>query len=108
MPILNIGCNQLQALRRLERAERRAQTDIDREHAADPDNGAEYVQGEGDGGHERDPGSRNARLRAGLYEAWRQREEATRLLYEVARGGQPRPSNAPGTPRRSRTSARCM
>jgi hypothetical protein len=62
--------HQLQALRRLERAERRAQTDIDREHAADPDNGAEYVQGECDGGHERDPGSRNERLRAGLYEAW--------------------------------------
>jgi hypothetical protein len=28
------------------------------------------VQGECDGGHERDPGSRNERLRAGLYEAW--------------------------------------
>src|SRR5436190_4370176 len=62
--------HQLQALRRLERTERRAQADIDREHAADPDNGAEYVQGEGDGGHERGPGSRNESLRAGLCEAW--------------------------------------
>jgi hypothetical protein len=62
--------HQLQALRRLERTERRAQADIDREHAADPDNGAEYVQGEGDGGHERGPGSRNESLRAGPCEAW--------------------------------------
>jgi len=40
-------------------AERRPQTDIDREHAADPDDGPEYVQGEGDGGHERAPDSRD-------------------------------------------------
>src|SRR6478735_2623892 len=45
--------HQPQPLWRLERAERRPQTDIDREHAADPDDGPEYVQGEGDGGHER-------------------------------------------------------
>jgi hypothetical protein len=37
--------HQPQALRRLERAERWSQADIDREHAADPDDGAEYVQG---------------------------------------------------------------
>src|SRR5947207_15840723 len=42
-----------QALRRLERAERRSQADIDREHAADPDDGAEDVQGEIDGSPER-------------------------------------------------------
>jgi hypothetical protein len=39
-------------LRRLERAERRSQADIDSEHAADPDDGAEYVQGESKGSHE--------------------------------------------------------
>ena len=44
--------HQPQALWRLKRAERRAETDIDREHPAHPDDGAEYVQGEGDGGHE--------------------------------------------------------
>src|SRR5262249_47673362 len=44
--------HQPQPLWRLERAERRPQTDIDREHAADPDDGPEYVQGEGGGGHE--------------------------------------------------------
>jgi hypothetical protein len=45
--------HQPQALWRLERAERGTQTDIDREHAADPDDGAEYVQGKRHGGHER-------------------------------------------------------
>src|SRR5262249_58524891 len=45
--------HQAQALWRLERAERRSQADIDSEHAADPDDGAEYVQGESEGSHER-------------------------------------------------------
>src|SRR5262249_16244020 len=44
--------HQPQAFRRLERAERRSQADIDREHAADPDDGTEWVKGEGEGGHE--------------------------------------------------------
>jgi hypothetical protein len=35
--------HQPQALRRLERDERRAQADINREHAADPDDRTEYV-----------------------------------------------------------------
>jgi hypothetical protein len=45
--------------------------DIDREHAADPDDGAECVKGEGEGGHEE--GSRFEalqRLHAGLCEPW--------------------------------------
>jgi hypothetical protein len=41
-----------QALRRLERAERWSQADIDREHATDPDDGAEYVQGQSKGSHD--------------------------------------------------------
>src|SRR5207244_9062245 len=45
--------HQPQALRRIERAERRSQADIDSEHAADPDNSAECVQGESEGSHER-------------------------------------------------------
>ena len=51
--------HQPQALRRLQRAERRAQADIDCEHAADPDDGTEYVQAGRDSGHERAPGSRS-------------------------------------------------
>src|SRR5215472_2240893 len=35
--------HQPQALRRLKRDERRAQADINREHATDPDDGTEYV-----------------------------------------------------------------
>jgi hypothetical protein len=45
--------------------ERRTQTDIDREHAADPDDGAD-VQGERHGGHERALDSEGRRLHAGL------------------------------------------
>jgi len=59
------------SFRRLERAERRSQADIDREHAANPDDGAECVKGEGEGGHEE--GSRFEalqRLHAGLCEPW--------------------------------------
>src|SRR6476620_57686 len=44
-----------QALRWLERAERGTQADIDRKHAADPDDGPEDVQGESKGGHGRTP-----------------------------------------------------
>src|SRR4051812_48928293 len=44
-----------QALRRLERAERGTQADIDRKHAADPDDGPEDMQGESKGGHGQTP-----------------------------------------------------
>src|ERR1700722_1191339 len=55
--------HQPQALRRIERAERRAQADIDRKHAANPDDGTEDVHGEGHGGgHERASSSRMTRL----------------------------------------------
>src|SRR5262249_61048919 len=47
--------HQPQALRRLKRDERRAQADINREHATDPDDGTEYVEREGERGHERLP-----------------------------------------------------
>jgi len=38
--------HQPRALRRLERAKRRAQANIDRDHATDPDDGAKYVHSE--------------------------------------------------------------
>src|SRR3954451_2036723 len=49
-----------QALRWLERAERGTQADIDRKHAADPDDGPEDVQGESKGGHWADSAVRGA------------------------------------------------
>src|ERR1044072_8342696 len=49
-----------QALRWLERAERGTQADIDRKHAADPDDSPEDVQGEGKGGHGADSVVRGA------------------------------------------------
>src|SRR3954452_9528238 len=49
-----------QALRWLERAERGTQADIDRKHAADPDDGPEDVQGESKGGHGADSAVRGA------------------------------------------------
>src|SRR3954468_12719621 len=70
-----------QALRWLERAERGTQADIDRKHAADPDDGPEDVQGESKGGHgwaprfEALPG-----LHAALCAPWqarRRRQDAT-------------------------------
>src|SRR5690348_17140428 len=45
--------HQPKALWRLERAKGRSQADIDSEHAADPDDGAEYMQGESESSHAR-------------------------------------------------------
>jgi hypothetical protein len=77
--------HQPQALRRLERAERRAQADIDREHAADPDDGAECVKGEGEGGYEE--GSRFEalqRLHAGLCEPWQAAAQSAGSPHHMA------------------------
>jgi hypothetical protein len=73
------------SFRRLERAERRSQADIDREHAANPDDGAECVKGEGEGGHEE--GSRFEalqRLHAGLCEPWQAAAQSAGSPHHMA------------------------
>src|SRR3954469_17935798 len=70
-----------QALRWLERAERGTQADIDRKHAADPDDGPEDAQGESKGGHGRTPlFEALPRLHAALRAPWqaRKRQRNTR------------------------------